>query len=189
MFPHLVRASTTMRSSQRDRMLQGVGVFPHLVRASTTAEQRFSVFFKTKIEDKINPNVDYCMPLGIRSPWQSYAARGIKTQPVAKLRSPWLYFAARGKVTQPVACYAARGKVTQPVALCSLRSAHCALLNERVASPTWSPIRSMVPCGPVFRREVRSWLPLFGPLLGPWSPVVLYFVGRFARGFIYLIPY
>ena len=36
-------------------------------------------------------------------------------------------------------------------ALCSLRSAHCALLNERVASPTWSPTRSMVPCGHVFR--------------------------------------
>ena len=57
-----------------------------------------------------------------------------------------------------------------------------------MASPTWSPTRSMVPCGPVFRREVRSWLPLFGPLLGPWSPVVPYFVGRFARGFLYLVP-
>ena len=27
--------------------------------------------------------------------------------------------------------------------------------------------RSMVLYGPVFRREVRSWLPLFGPLLVP----------------------
>ena len=42
-----------------------------------------------------------------------------------------------------------------------------------VASSIWSPIRSMVLYGSIFRREVRSWLPLFGPLLGPWSPVVL----------------
>ena len=39
-----------------------------------------------------------------------------------------------------------------------------------MASSIWSPIRSMVLYGPVFRREVRvPWLPLFGPLLGPWS--------------------
>jgi hypothetical protein len=41
-----------------------------------------------------------------------------------------------------------------------------------VASSIWSPIRSMVLYGPVFLREVRSWLPLFGPLLGPWSFMV-----------------
>ena len=70
------------------------------------------------------------------------------------------------------------------MALCSLRSAQCALLNERVASSIWSPTRSMVLYGPVFRRELRSsWLPLFGPLLGPWSFMVPYFVGRFARGY------
>jgi hypothetical protein len=58
------------------------------------------------------------------------------------------------------------------------------------ASYIGSPIRSMVLYGPVFRREVRvPWLPLLGPLLGPWSPVVPYFVGRFARGFLYLVPY
>ena len=44
-----------------------------------------------------------------------------------------------------------------------------------MASSIWSPTRSVVLYGPVFRREVRvPWLPLFGPLLGPWSPTVWY---------------
>ena len=47
-----------------------------------------------------------------------------------------------------------------------------------MASSSWSPIRSMVLYGPVFRREVRSWLPLVGPLVGPWSFMVPYFVLR-----------
>ena len=83
----------------------------------------------------------------------------------------------------PIRCAMRSAQCALLTALCSLHSAHGALLNgERVASPTWSPIRSMVPCGPVFRREVRvPWLPLFGPLLGPWSFMVPYFVGRFAR--------
>ena len=160
----------------------------------------------------------------LRSPWQCYAARSNITQPVAMLRSPWQSYAARSNTTQPVAIlrspwhsYAARGKVTQPVALCSLRSAHCALLNERGASSIWSPSRSMVLYGPIFRREVRvPWLPLFGPRVGPWSFMVPYFVGRFVprglplvgplvgpwsfmvpyfvgrfvpRGFLYWVPY
>ena len=41
-----------------------------------------------------------------------------------------------------------------------------------MASYIWSPIRSRVLYGPIFRREVRSWLPIFGTLLGPGSFIV-----------------
>ena len=84
------------------------------------------------------------------------------------LRSPWHKDAARGMSRSPWHKNAARGALLN--ALCSLRSAHCALLTALCS--------------------MSEWLPLFGPLLGPWSPfVVPYFVGRFARGFLYLVPY
>ena len=79
-----------------------------------------------------------------------------------------------GCSTTPNSCLWRSAQCALLIALCSLRSAHCALLtalcamrSAQVASLTWSPIRSMVLYGPVFHREVRSWLPLFGPLLGP----------------------
>ena len=105
---------------------------------------------------------------------------------------PWVAFLCYGLRNMPRAAFLCHGLRDLPRGSCVTCHGLCdlpqaAFLCERVASSIWSPIRSMVPCGPVFRWEVRSWLPLLGPLLGPWPPVVPYFVKRFARGFLYLV--
>ena len=104
---------------------------------------------------------------------------------------PRAAFLCHGLRDMPRAVFLCHGLRDMPRAafLCHWLRAQCALLSERVAIYIGSPIRSMVLYGAVFRREVRSWLPLLGPLLGPWSFMVPYFVGRFARGFLYWVPY